>query len=178
MKFRTVAHTSATALAAAAIALAPALALAPAADAAPQVFPFGTTITSNASKNVVGITAVNTGIDSDTGTSITQIALTYTAGDQAIEGWQLMRPTLTYGAAGTPAKSNYTYSSDLFSGVVAPHTTVTLKYAYDVVYTALNPATLSAGIGFYEDYVWSGDLASKIPPPPPAPKPFGGIFGS
>ncbi|AII10398.1 hypothetical protein [Rhodococcus opacus] len=178
MKLRTLARTSATALAAATIALAPVLALAPAAGAAPQVFPFGTTITSNASKNVVSITGVATGSDSDTGTPITQIALTYTAGDQAIEGWQLMWPTLTYGAAGTPAEHNYTYSSDLFSGVVAPHTTVTLKYAYDVTYTDLNPATLSAGIGFYEDYVWSGDLASRITPPPPAPKPFGGIFGS
>ncbi|WP_072691628.1 hypothetical protein [Rhodococcus marinonascens] len=175
MDFRKIARRAVTAAATLLVLTAPAVALAPAANAA-QVYPFGTDIRMRASGNIASITLYSTGANA------TQISIKYTAGAEGIEGWELRRPSLTYGPSGIPAASNYEHSSGTFSGFVAPYTSVTLKWAYKVNYKKLNPATMTASIGFDEDYIWSGDLGTRIanllpPPPPPPPAPFGS-FGS
>lgn len=110
------------------------------------------------------------------GTGYTTIAIRYTAGNAAIDGYEILTPTLTYGPDGIPASIDYSNSSALWSGTIAPHTNVTLKYTYRVDESRLNPSTLSLGLLGGNHAAWTGNFFNNLRTvTPPAPKP---PFGS
>ncbi|QSE72497.1 hypothetical protein [Rhodococcus sp. PSBB049] len=130
-----------------------------AASPAPVIQPFGTVIRGSGG-GTIALT------EYATAPNLTVLGITFTPGDNALEGYSISTPTLTYGARGYRADVDYSQSDAFFSGVVAPHTSVTLDYAYEVDKSQLNPATLTVHIGL-EDFTWTGDLAGKLLPPPP-----------
>lgn len=134
------------------------------ANAATAVQPWGTSIIGTGGGKIT-LTSVGTGATK------TAFYITYTPGDKPLDGYNILTPTLTYGPNGVVAEVDYSAPATgyMYSGTVAPHTPVTLSYVYDVPWQQLNPATMTVHIGL-EDFAWTGNLASKITPPP-APKP-------
>lgn len=75
--------------------------------------------------------------------------------DRLFEGYNWPSPTVVYGPAGTPAESVTSLSEGYGAGVqgsVPPGSRQTVKHAYKVVKSDLNPAVVSVG-----SIVWQGD---------------------
>lgn len=108
-----------------------------------------------------------------TGPGITVFDLTFTPGDQALQGYDILTPTLTAGPGGRPVAVDYgdRNTGSLWNGVIPPHGHATLNYAYKVDFNQLNPATMTVGVGL-DDFTWTGNVGDVWRQAPPKP-PFG-----
>lgn len=82
----------------------------------------------------------------------------HNAGSKVFEGYNFPTPTLVYGPAGSPAEHTVSLSEgygDGVKGAVPPGSRQTVKYAYAVQKSQLNPAVVSAG-----SVIWQGDFST------------------
>lgn len=80
------------------------------------------------------------------------------AGSKVFDGYNFPTPTLVYGAAGSPAEHTVSISEgygDGVKGAVPPGSRQTVKYAYAVQKSQLNPAVVTAG-----SIIWQGDFST------------------
>ncbi|MCX5043482.1 hypothetical protein OG921_09910 [Aldersonia sp. NBC_00410] len=78
--------------------------------------------------------------------------------DAVFEGSNFPTPTLVYGPAGTPAENTVSLSEGFGGGVqgsIPPGARQTIKYAYKVPKSELNPAVFTIG-----SLVWQGNFAT------------------
>jgi len=88
----------------------------------------------------------------------TTLAIRYAAGDEAIETYNILTPTLNYGPDGTTAELAQLPN---VSGVIVPGQSKVVSYTFDVAASELSEATLTVSIGL-GSASWNGDLEAYI----------------
>ena len=121
------------------------------ANAGPIIKPFGETLVGQDGKEVTIDSAESQG-------SQTIIALRYKAGTEAIEDYNILTPTLSYGPDGTEAEVD---TLPEINGVIVPGQSKVVSYTFNVDAAQLNPATLTVGIGL-GSATWTGNLTEFI----------------
>lgn len=79
-------------------------------------------------------------------------------GDKVFDGYNWPTPTVVYGAAGSPAEHTMSLTEhygDGVQGAIPPGSRQTVKHAYKVAKSQLNPTVVSAG-----SVIWQGDFAT------------------
>lgn len=117
----------------------------------PIIKPFGEPLTGTDGKEVTIESASSDG-------KHTTIALRYQAGDEAIETYNILTPTLNYGPDGTTA--DVVKLPDV-SGVIVPGRSKVITYPFDVAVSELSEATLTIMVGL-GSASWTGDLTAYI----------------
>ena len=80
----------------------------------------------------------------------------FNAGQKVFDGYNFPTPTLVYGPAGTKAENTVSMTEgygDGVAGAIPPGMRQTVKYAYQVQQSQLNPAVFTAG-----SVIWQGDF--------------------
>lgn len=117
----------------------------------PIIKPFGEPLTGTGGKEVTIESASSDG-------ESTTIALRYKAGDEAIETYNILTPTLNYGEDGQTA--DVVKLPDV-SGVIVPGQSKVITYPFDVAASELSEATLTIMVGL-GSASWNGDLQAYI----------------
>lgn len=117
----------------------------------PIIEPFGTPLVGADRKTVTIESARAEGEQ-------TTIALRYRAGDEAIETYNILTPTLNYGPDGTTAE---VVKLPDVSGVIVPGQSKVITYPFDVAASELSEATLTIMVGL-GSASWTGDLEAYI----------------
>src|SRR5699024_2066371 len=117
----------------------------------PIIEPFGEPLIGHDGKEVTIDSAAADG-------SQTTIDIRYKAGDEAIETYNILTPTLNYGEDGTQA--GVLQLPDV-NGVIVAGQSKVVSYPFDVAASELSEATLTVSIGLGEAS-WNGDLQAFI----------------
>lgn len=122
-----------------------------AAASGPIIKPFGEPLTGTGGKEVTIESASSDG-------EHTTIALRYKAGDEAIETYNILTPTLNYGPDGKTAE---VVKLPDVSGVIVPGQSKVITYPFDVAAKELSDATLTIKVGL-GSASWTGNLEAYI----------------
>lgn len=117
----------------------------------PIIEPFGKPLIGSDGKEITIDSASHDGAQ-------TTLAIRYAAGDEAIEAYNILTPTLNYGPDGTTAE--LAQLPDV-SGVIVPRQSKVVSYTFDVAASELSEATLTISIGL-GSASWNGDLEAYI----------------